>query len=341
MQIRTALGRELNVTPNHPILTGRGWIAAHLVNAGDDIVQAQHQVSGIDKMHVNQRVATAQDLFSAAALYVPTMRRPGATSQFHGDGTDSKVEIVDVDSFLPNVFDSAQCQFIAESLFSFADTMVDAAALGANCSLLERFVRLTGAPEFVISSASAILPLLKRQTSGADDICRRLIAKFHALQLEASSDDLARNIILRSQSQDAQPFGVSARDFIIGQLMNTLTRAARRWQRDARHADEFTDSSGVIADLSSGFADAATLAYKLDSVVDVSWIEFNGHVYNFETDVNWYTSDSVIIHNCRCTSRTIIPAIGREDSPIQEIAGAKPGVLGKLGPKVRKSPWSE
>ena len=45
--------------------------------------------------------------------------------------------------------------------------------------------------------------------------------------------------------------------------------------------------------------------------------------------------------NCRCTSRTIIPAIGREDSPIQDVAGAKPGVLGKLGPKLRESPWNK
>lgn len=45
--------------------------------------------------------------------------------------------------------------------------------------------------------------------------------------------------------------------------------------------------------------------------------------------------------NCRCTSRTIIPALGREDDAIQEVSGAKPGVLGKLGARNVKSPWSE
>jgi len=36
--IKTALGNELTGTPNHPILTGKGWVALGLLKEGDQVI---------------------------------------------------------------------------------------------------------------------------------------------------------------------------------------------------------------------------------------------------------------------------------------------------------------
>jgi hypothetical protein len=91
----TARGDEVRVTPNHPVLTAKGWIPAHLLSEGDTVFSSgsrERVVTG--GPYVNERPAFAEDVFDAARMAFPLVRVPLAAEDFHADAAEGEVEIV-------------------------------------------------------------------------------------------------------------------------------------------------------------------------------------------------------------------------------------------------------
>lgn len=98
--ITTKSGRTLSITPNHQVMTDRGWVAAGELNLGSKLVCGDSQAISLHHKEDNV-VAQFADVFSAANVAVDpsaVSTSPTTTKDFHGDGTDSEVEIVLVDS---------------------------------------------------------------------------------------------------------------------------------------------------------------------------------------------------------------------------------------------------
>lgn len=97
--VSTKSGRTLSITPNHQVLTARGWVASGLLNIGDKLVCAKDSALSLKHKEHNV-VAKFSDLFSVANVAVnpaAVSTSPTSTEDFHGDGTDGEVEIVLVD----------------------------------------------------------------------------------------------------------------------------------------------------------------------------------------------------------------------------------------------------
>lgn len=103
--IHTAGGDELPVTPNHPVLTPEGWVAAGALKVGDDVLRyrAGLRPEAVAGPHDEQVPARIGDVFDALreSSQVPPVRVPVAPEQFHGDGIrDTEVEVVLSDRLL-------------------------------------------------------------------------------------------------------------------------------------------------------------------------------------------------------------------------------------------------
>lgn len=95
-------GKRLTVTMNHPVLTARGWLPAHEVGEGDQILRytcadparAREQFD-----HVPARVEDVFDALEAVADSAPTAAAP---SHFHNDGQfmQGQVDVVRADGEL-------------------------------------------------------------------------------------------------------------------------------------------------------------------------------------------------------------------------------------------------
>lgn len=87
----------ISTTVNHPILTRRGWLPAHLLKVGDYVVDTRSQ--GINPFidYPQRSNATAEQLFRAAASIGISKRITGRTSWFHGDGADQEVDVIEID----------------------------------------------------------------------------------------------------------------------------------------------------------------------------------------------------------------------------------------------------
>lgn len=94
--IRTALGRELTVTENHPVLTTRGFVAAHRLQVGDHVLCRSGQIgSSIINPHGDDRPTLAENIFASMLVTRGFLRRgmPSAPVQFHGDGIFLKGQV--------------------------------------------------------------------------------------------------------------------------------------------------------------------------------------------------------------------------------------------------------
>lgn len=305
--ITTETGETFRATPNHPVLTTRGWIGAGSLNLGDHVLKVAEKVGQLVKVNVQHGVTRFDELFSAAAAYITPMRTAGAAAQFHGDGAAGDIDVVNVDSFLPDNFDAALCQQVAELIFADPDAMVYAATLGTDGALAQALRRMTIAPDGVIRCASALLPLLKGHARGADAAGRRLVAWLHAQCDEAFANGAAGHFVPFAQFQFTSAVKVRAHDLIVGQLFNMLAR----WQGEAASADDLAQRLLADAGGAGDFRDAVPGFQQLERVVDLRFEDYDGHVYNLENSRNWYSAGTYIVHNCRCHSRTIIPALGR------------------------------
>ena len=102
--IRTASGQELTCTPNHPILTDRGWLPAKAINQGDRVIRdlrSQLPASVIDGQDY-QVPARIEEIANAFLCSGKVRASPVITTaeDFHGDGVDGEVAIIGTDRFL-------------------------------------------------------------------------------------------------------------------------------------------------------------------------------------------------------------------------------------------------
>lgn len=101
--VKTKCGREITGTPNHPMLTPKGWIGLGLLNEGDQLIKADVGESffspDVDIGNVPTKVG---EYFSSLQDSGNIERASGSPMDFHGDGTDAEVEIILKDRLLGN-----------------------------------------------------------------------------------------------------------------------------------------------------------------------------------------------------------------------------------------------
>jgi len=103
VEIVTQRGRSLSATPNHPMLTRRGWVGAGLLREDDDLICyiRDKNTSSTRNEDVTDGPSSIAEIFNAVAAIGVTKRRRGRNPDFHGDGRDSDVDVACADRMLP------------------------------------------------------------------------------------------------------------------------------------------------------------------------------------------------------------------------------------------------
>ncbi len=111
--LRTAGGHELSVTPNHPILSDRGWVEAGLLKEGDRLVRGPRaELGSIDDHHDDEDVPACVEEVAKAFRLLPSSvsyQMPVAAEDFHGDGFagEAQIHVVPSDGLLRNTTEAA------------------------------------------------------------------------------------------------------------------------------------------------------------------------------------------------------------------------------------------
>lgn len=308
----TASGKTLEATPNHPVLTGRGWVAIQAVNVGDYLFKISDEILDRIKHNVKRDVPTFAQAFDTTAYYCPPYTGTAAGG-FHGDSADGEIDTIDIDRFLPNEVDAAFCKEFAEVFFTDAGHLIIGAGMFEGDGALDAACRrLFGPPEGVVSGLSSLLPFLKCRERCADDVRLGLIARLNACLDKATTYHTSVDGIFQRESKLARTGMVFGDDDIIGELLCIAGRASAHWYGNAPSAEVLGNQIRVNRNSFFYLPKGMPIAEERDCIVDKRNVSFSGHVFNLETWSGYYSANSYITQNCRCVSRPIMPVAATE-----------------------------
>lgn len=120
--IKTASGGELSGTPNHPVLTQRGWIALSKLTKGDYLIKASVTKSAVGtKIDMNVMPSTFKEIFKASIKPDASVWNVASGANFHGDISTSDVDIINVKGFLKDSVESNIVESVANNCLTDSD----------------------------------------------------------------------------------------------------------------------------------------------------------------------------------------------------------------------------
>lgn len=124
--VKTAEG-SLTGTPNHPVLTPKGWMALGELVQGDSLINGvlSEGMLGCNP-DIDERPARFADLFDALTHLGRRGRVIGADVDFHGDGGESEIDIVTTDRLLWHGVTATRTQQSTYTALITADRMAQA-----------------------------------------------------------------------------------------------------------------------------------------------------------------------------------------------------------------------
>ncbi len=313
LEFATESGQKLSVTPNHLILTPRGFVAAETLQVGDDVVHCtdpERIAAAIDPDN-EHRPACVEEVWDAFAMQRQMLRRvvPSAAEQFHGDGRfmNGNVNIVAPDGLLLRDGNSAFPEHIGQGEFNRG---------GAGHLALppQRMAGLFGfgydsPPALGVSCLGLQVALLHSRALPLDGLSLGLSSRLDAVLQEPAPHARTR-----------QPVGVRE---------GVLALAGQVAAHQVRNIDSLAAGPGLESvstqNLEEGTHGEAEFIQELakrfpgviapQKIIEIRHFHFAGHVYDLQTSVLSYIASGIVNHNCRCSLLPVAVGASRATQP--------------------------
>ena len=303
VQIATAAGNELAGTPNHPVLTDRGWVPLGLLKKGDNVICGslrQGMTSG--HPHVDHMPAPIGQVFDAFAEVFALERVPGVRMDFHGDGRNGHVDVVTALRNLKDGLMASGGHPLSEQALAFADLRERALSCPGQPTKHRLVPCLAGVPG--VGGSGEGIPFLGRGLGHSQE---------HGLGAAAWLDSGAQQQAPDDVAFDSEVFG----DSLLG-LAGLVERYGLLCDLGMASGEGDLHSLGLWPDLEPLPSEPGNKRAMRDAVppgqagdglsrfvesariVDVRVLPFSGHVFNLQTHTHTYIANNIIAHNCRC-----------------------------------------
>jgi hypothetical protein len=312
--IRVA-GQDLAATPNHPILTRRGWVAIGALQVGDDVMQCVDPAVAVrlldpDDHHVETPIEEIARALRIASR-VSARRVPTAAEHFHGDGvTDGEVDVVRPARALVSERVAHPAQYAGDPPLGaghrrgrgFATERAGAELLG----------RVLDASDGLVRGGRAARTFAGGQGGVVDDVRRARVAYGQA----GAFEDVAQRAAVTTESLReidgrgaAQILGVERSDVAVAEPAPPLVDLATGAELDAGGTEASLHDVRRHADPARDRLDRLARLIGAAQITEVRQFDFAGHVYNLSTRDQWYFAAGIIAHNCVCD---VLPVLAGE-----------------------------
>lgn len=293
--IVTDTGEALRATPNHPIRTAEGWVAAHLLDVGDHVLKAPDQRGELAVRDPERADPTIEEVHRAACALGVAHRVRGAASGFHGDGSDQEVDVVDVDWSLGLEVDPSLSQRVCQKALA----RTDEAGLRAGAPYLA-LLGVSSAAHRSVGGIGELLAILGAGVSHANDHRFAAVARLDAIADELQADGRARDAEVLRDLLHAPPVGVELRDHVARVLAGIARRAVLAGDHEALFPQASADVVRGPSDRLGSLGEGGAGQHEFARVVEKFRVRWAGHVFNLGTEFGWYVARNVTVHNCRC-----------------------------------------
>ena len=318
--IRTASGSTLTSTPEHRVLTRRGWVRIDHVDVGDDLFQVGvGDSSGAPDVEAGP--PSIAETFDALVASKPIeVRSVFGGVDLDGQPVYREVEVVSSDSDLltdivPGVpkrdgnFGLPSADFLAESIL-----------LGCSGGDDGR-IRLSSTAQFGAGLHSSGMSVLGGLACRSDDACGTVASPLDTSIFEDADDRRVRDIErVRQRSgrlagnvpgdhirSDSVALGPAVRHVCglgcgsVGRESVRVGEAPSDPQLLDMPRDRLLRNPKVPPDRGGRHLGVNVHA---DQIVSIEVVAFSGHVYDLTTSSGWFEANGLVIHNCTEDVRT-------------------------------------
>jgi hypothetical protein len=305
--IHTASGKFLSVTPQHPVLTDRGWVAAKFIKKGDNVVSNTSGERISDNISPNKNnIPTVVEKIPGAFDMFRLGRVPASAKNLYSNREDGEVDVIFTNRLLWNSYDSTIQQQIKKKLFGRRN--ISLTSFNTFSRITKMFIRelFASSPLLSISNSgvffsggSAVLkqPISFGLSSSSDVVIDKDSLDYLSGNVELFSDSpLSNTRLIKSDN-----VGLRHSDFIPGISGNFDAFNFRNFGFTPKEPVSLEIiRQGLFRSVPSDSSNLATIASNVifDSVINVDIRSFSGHVYSLQTEEEWYSSNNIISHNC-------------------------------------------
>jgi len=307
VHIVTASGNDLTITPNHPILTTNGWVAAGEVNDGDYLVCAGFGHGNVgnapDEHHVQPKV---EDVFSSLCFLNPSglLAMPTTAEDFHGDAAEGvEVNVVRADGLLEDVLNATIGEpTVHDSFETTVPHMPMKSIQLSGVSVSDLFHERDSSTTDGIVSGLGLSGALGASHFGCPDSSSGTVAPtLNASLVKPSKQGSTGDSITLGKCVQTLASFVSGKEII---RHGDSPRVGFATSSDI-HADSLemlAKDSGVTSEPAGNGCYGFPIPIEISRVVHKSVSVSNCHVYNLTTSTSWYFANNIITHNCDCVT---------------------------------------
>jgi SPP1 gp7 family putative phage head morphogenesis protein len=290
VRIEVESGDFFCATPNHPILTEYGWVAAGALDEGNHVFHLRNGGDAFMQPNMNDGIPTFHDVFDSESLC--GYHRSVFGLDFHGDVIRDNIDQIAVaqDLYFDRHPDAAHG--IGDLAFANANSRIANVIAGVASEIV-------GARRPRISDE--LSSLFRRELIHSDSIGCRAISSLDVVCDEVFSNHISRDFQMERYALLAPFFN----DIEISENLriDDAAQASDRGLSPVSGLDERNRQMtlGASVALTKRF-DAFTGEQRLIRVTKKSVSKFSGHVFTMETDAGIFgvTSAGIISKNCRC-----------------------------------------
>lgn len=317
--IKTSSGNKLTITPNHPILTERGWILAKDLTIHDSVISCGYgQRKGFSNFNIKKVNTTIEQVYNSIVVDFAASNMGGSTVDvnFHGEIFKENVDIIFSNSLLKTRFKSFFSDPIKKLNLPHPDLCQG--KLLAQSLTHQPFLRCGHFFSGVIGFSNVVKSLFKSHVLRSDDVAFATSSGFNVCKIKNSSNLTSGNSKLFSDL-------IFSHRFI--EQGNNFFNAFRRNISNFFNCNGFKSIFNKVLPNSdlinlkkfSNFANTKSVLMKrdylsrdffADRIDHIDTQDYVGYVYNLEDEKEYYIANGIVNHNCRCSASYIMP-----DSP--------------------------
>ena len=304
VEIRTADGARLTVTPNHIMLTARGWVKAKNLIKGDKVVRYCGNVGSdvIGEPANHDSSTTIENLFASIVKSnsMTTFRMPVTSVDLKGDVIpDSEIDIVFINGELRDKLNSSFSKFISDR------------SLVGTIKLNERFLPFESSLSKFLTGIGITSDGIMGGLRVADILFSGSLTHHELVSLRLSSDYDTR-IKESSTNRGAtysellgNGFFAHSGNIKVGDLSTVEIDTDSR-QFDSIGFHNPFDRVSMNAVNIRNFVDCFPTFVKFDNVDFINVVPFSGHVYDASCLSTLYIANGFVTSNCRCSTSAYI-----------------------------------
>ena len=288
----------LKVTPNHPILTSRGWIPAKFIKKGDQIAKISDKTFSAAGTNPNNIKVTIKEFFSFYSVLFEAQRVRLSYNDFHGDvSLDQQVDIINIENKLRDYIKPGFNKFRLEQLLTEANKL--GIISPCNRAFFQAFPFCGLPSNSLISSLSKVFSFFFSSKFHSVKHCFRAISWLNSLLFEVTGYDLTADAEFLSQLFNATAGSIKFYQLIAWNLFFNIV--SNNLISSLLHSNR--EMSGATAETLSNLCETKPTFIEFDTVIDkIICKSSNIHIYNLENSNNWYLTENYITKNCRCTA---------------------------------------